>query len=190
MSKSVLIRMATEADAEELLKIYFFYVLNTAVTFEYEPPSVAEYSLRINHILQRYPYIVAVDENRIVGYAYASAFNERAAYDRAAETTIYLKQDCRGRGLGKVLYLALEDILKRQNVLNLNACIAYTSVEDAYLDHTSAAFHRQLGYSKVAHFTKCGYKFGTWYDVIWMEKILKEHPDTPDPFIPITEIQY
>jgi len=71
----------------------------------------------------------------------------------------------------------------------LNACIAYTSGEDAHLDNTSAAFHEYLGYSKAAHFTKCGYKFGTWYDIIWMEKIIGEHPDTPNPVIPITELQ-
>jgi phosphinothricin acetyltransferase len=114
---------------------------------------------------------------------------ERAAYNWAVETTVYLKQDCRGKGLGKKLYLTLEDILKRQNIINLNACIAYTSIEDVHLDNSSIAFHEHLCYSKVAHFTKCGYKFGTWYDMIWMEKMLGEHPDSPDPVIPITEIK-
>jgi phosphinothricin acetyltransferase len=88
-----------------------------------------------------------------------------------------------------MMYLALADILKRQNVINLYACVAYTSVEDAHLDNSSMAFHEHLGYSKVAHFTKCGYKFGKWYDVIWMEKILGAHPDTPVPFIPVSQIQ-
>lgn len=101
-----------------------------------------------------------------------------------------LRQDCRGKGLGKKLYLTLEDILKRQNIINLNACIAYTStIEDVHIDNTNTDFHEHLGYSKVAHFTKCGYKFGTWYDMIWMEKMLGEHPDSPDPVIPITEIE-
>jgi phosphinothricin acetyltransferase len=181
--------MATEADAEEILKIYSPYVTDTAITFEYDIPSVAEFSRRIRNTLQMYPYIVALGEGRIVGYAYASAFKERAAYNWSVETTVYLKQDCRGRGLGKKLYLTLEDLLKRQNIINLNACIAYTSVEDEHLNNTSTAFHEHLGYSKAAYFTKCGYKFGTWYDMIWMEKMLGEHPVTPDPVIPITEIQ-
>lgn len=189
LNTNVSIRMATEADAEEILKIYSPYITNTAITFEYDIPSVAEFSRRIKDTLQMYPYIVAFEEKRMVGYAYASAFKERAAYNWAVETTVYLKQDCRGRGLGKKLYLTLEDILKRQNIINLNACIAYTSVEDVHLDNTSIAFHEHLGYSKVAHFSKCGYKFGTWYDMIWMEKMLGEHPDVPDPVIPITEIQ-
>lgn len=188
MSINVLIRMATEADAEEILQIYAPYVMDTAITFEYDTPSVAEFSRRIRDTLQMYPYLVALEKDCIVGYAYASVFKARAAYNWAVETTVYLKQECRGNGLGKKLYFALEDILKRQNIINLNACIVYTSVEDAHLDNTSTVFHTHLGYTKVAHFTKCGYKFGTWYDMIWMEKMLAEHPDTPDPVIPITEI--
>ncbi|MGF7143955.1 phosphinothricin acetyltransferase [Anaerotaenia torta] len=188
MSTEIQIRMATELDAEELLKVYAPYVTHTAITFEYKIPSIAEFSRRIKNTLQRYPYIVAVEENHIVGYAYASAFKERAAYDWAVETTVYLKQDCRGKGLGKQLYFTLENILQHQNIINLNACIAYSSVGDSHLDNTSVAFHEHLGYSKVAHFTKCGYKFGRWYDMIWMEKMLGEHPDTPDPVIPISNI--
>lgn len=189
MNRNISIRMADEADAEELLKIYAPYVTDTAITFEYDIPSVVEFSQRIRNTLQRYPYIVAVEDNRIVGYAYASAFKERAAYSWAVETTVYLSQDCRGKGLGRKLYLALEDILRRQNIINLNACIAHAADEGAYLNNASSTFHEHLGYAKVAHFTKCGYKFNTWYDMIWMEKIIGEHSDKPDPFIPITEIQ-
>ena len=83
-----------------------------------------------------------------------------------------------------MLYLALEDMLKRQNVLNLNACIAYAAGDDPYLNNTSMAFHQYLGYEKVAHFTKCGYKFGIWYDMIWMEKIIGEHTDDQAPVKP------
>ncbi|MEN6327605.1 MAG: N-acetyltransferase family protein [Syntrophomonas sp.] len=189
MDANVSVKMATEADAEEILKIYSPYVTDTAITFEYDVPSVAEFSRRIEDTLQMYPYIVILEDKRIVGYAYASAFKEREAYKWAVETSVYIKQDYRGKGLGKKLYLTLEDILKHQNIINLNACIAYTSVDDARLDNTSMTFHKHLGYSKVAHFTKCGYKFGTWYDMIWMEKMLREHPSTPDPVIPITEIE-
>ncbi|HWS30123.1 MAG TPA: GNAT family N-acetyltransferase [Clostridia bacterium] len=189
MNTHISIRMAAEEDAEELLEIYSYYVVNTAVTFEYEIPSVAEFSRRIRKTLEKYPYIVALNGGHIVGYAYASAFKERPAYGWAVETSVYLGQDCRGRGVGKKLYAALEDTLKRQNILNLNACIAYTSKEDAHLDNTSVAFHEHLGYSKTAHFTKCGYKFGTWYDMVWMEKHIGAHTNAPEPFIPITKIK-
>jgi phosphinothricin acetyltransferase len=188
MSTNITIRTALESDAEELLEIYTPYVMDTAITFEYEVPSVTEFANRIKNTQKKYPYLVAMEENRIIGYAYASEFKKRAAYDWAVETTIYLRQDCRGKGYGKELYLALEDMLKSQNVLNLNACIAYTSTEDVHLSNTSMVFHQHLGYAKVAHFTKCGYKFGTWYDMIWMEKLIGEHPDMPAPFIPITEL--
>ena len=189
MNTTISIRMVTVEDAEEILSIYAPYVTDTAITFEYDVPSVAEFSWRIRDTLQMYPYIVALEDHRILGYAYASAFKERAAYNWAVETTVYLKQDYRGKGVGKRLYLTLEDILRHQNIINLNACIAYTSGEDIHLDHTSTAFHEYLGYSKVARFTKCGYKFGTWYDMIWMEKMIGEHSAVPVPVIPIAEIQ-
>lgn len=188
MNTSVKIRMATKADAKEILEIYAPYVKDTAISFEYDVPSVEEFAERINNTLKKYPYIVAIDNNQIIGYAYVSAFHERVAYDWAVETTVYLSQDCRGMGVGKKLYLALEEILKRQNILNLNACIAYTSTENEHLTNGSAYFHEHLGYKKVAHFTKCGYKFGNWYDMIWMEKIIGEHSENPKPVISISEL--
>ncbi len=190
MSSDSSIRMATELDTEEILSIYAPYVLDTAITFEYEIPSLEEFSQRIRDTLKSYPYLVALEENRITGYAYASAFHKRAAYQWSAETTVYLKQDCRGKGLGKQLYYELESILKSQNIINVNACIAYVQGEDQHLNNASVAFHERMGYSKVAHFKKCGYKFGTWYDMIWMEKMLREHPDAPEPLLPITKIHY
>jgi Sortase and related acyltransferases len=188
MKPDITIRMAGPADAEEILRIYAPYITDTAITFEYDIPSVAEFTERIKSTLQMYPYLVALEGAHIVGYAYASPFKQRAAYNWAVETTIYLDKACRGKGIGKKLYIALEEILKRQNIINLNACIAFTPFKDAHLDNTSTAFHENLGYTKVAHFTKCGYKFGTWYDMIWLEKILGDHPDLPAPVKPITEI--
>ncbi len=188
MQTDLIIRIATPEDAAELLDIYIPYVIETAITFEYDIPSVSEFADRIRQTLKRYPYLVAIAEGRMIGYAYASPFKGRAAYDWAVETTIYLRQDCQGKGYGKKLYFALEDILKKQNIINLNACIAYASVEDVHLSNTSTLFHEHLGYKQVAHFTKCGYKFSTWYDMIWMEKILGAHPVRPMPVIPITEL--
>lgn len=189
MKSDLFIRMATEMDAEALLKIYAPYVLETAITFEYEVPEVDEFAGRIQKTLKNYPHLVAVEAGNIAGYTYAGSFKERAAYDWAVETTVYLRKDVRGRGIGKKLYLALEEMLKRQNVLNLNACIAYAPNENKYLDNTSEAFHLQLGYKKVAHFTECGYKFDTWYDMIWMEKMLGEHQKNPAPFIPLSKLK-
>ncbi|WP_243124592.1 GNAT family N-acetyltransferase [Clostridium sp. AWRP] len=188
MMINVTMRMATKADAKEILNIYKPYVKNTAISFEYEVPSVEEFTERINNILKKYPYIVAIDNDQIIGYAYASSFKERVAYDWAVETTIYLSQNCRGKGVGKKLYLALEEILKRQNIINLNVCIAYTATDNAYLTNSSTYFHKHLGYRKVGCFSKCGYKFKNWYDMIWMEKIIGEHSANPKPVIPISEL--
>jgi len=189
MKTEITIRMASKADAEEILEIYAPYVKETAISFEYDVPSVEEFRERISNILKKYPYIVAVENNKIIGYAYASSFKDRAAYGWAVETAVYVRQGYRGKGAGKKLYLALEEILKMQNILNLNACIAYTPTTDENLTNASKHFHESLGYKEVAHFTRCGYKFGKWYDIIWMEKIIGEHPAIPKKVIPISELQ-
>ncbi len=182
------IRVATEEDAEELLQIYRPYVEETVITFEYEVPSAEEFRQRITHTLEKYPYLVAEKEGRIVGYAYASAFKERAAYDWAVETTIYLEKGSRKKGIGRNIYNALEDALRMQHILNLNACIGYPEVEDEYLTKNSADFHAHLGYRLVGEFKQCGYKFGRWYNMVWMEKMTGEHGEKPEPVIPFHEV--
>ena len=183
MENGIIIRMAEASDARELLEIYGPYVENTAISFEYEVPSVEEFSRRIEKTLKFYPYLVAETEGIIVGYAYVSPFKEREAYAWAVETTIYIREGWKGRGCGKQLYLALEEMLKKQNIQNLNACIAYTEQEDEHLTNASMKFHQHMGYQLVGTFHKCGYKFGKWYDMIWMEKMLGEHPQKPEPVL-------
>jgi phosphinothricin acetyltransferase len=100
------------------------------------------------------------------------------------ETTIYLKKGSAGKGYGRRLYEALEEVLKKQNILNLNACIAYTDIEDEYLTNQSMRFHEHMGYRLVGTFRQCGYKFGRWYDMIWMEKMIGQHQPDPEPVIP------
>lgn len=173
------IRLASREDAVRLLEIYAPYVEHTAVSFEYEVPSITEFQGRIEKTLTRYPYLVGMTDEKIVGYAYASAFKTREAYNWAVETSIYIDEKEHGKSYGKKLYLALEEILKKQNVLNMNACIAYPNPD-------SIAFHERLGYKTVAHFAKCGYKFHTWYDMIWMEKMLGEHLEDQPTFIPFS----
>ncbi len=171
----ITIRTVTVADAEALLKIYEYYVLNTAITFEYNVPSVTEFQRRIRHTLEKYPYIAAIIHGKIVGYAYAGPFVGRAAYDWSVELSVYVDHNLRKHGVGGKLYRELENILKQMGVLNLYACIGYTEQQDEYLNNNSAEFHTHLGYQTVGKFTKCGYKFDRWYDMIWMEKIIGEH---------------
>ena len=186
----ITIRIAKIEDAEKLLDIYTPYITDTAITFEYTVPSLNEFKERIKNTLKKYPYIVAERNKEIVGYAYAGPFKERAAYDWAVETTIYVKKDCQKSGIGKKLYSALEKALAMQNILNLNACIGYPEVEDEYLTKNSVEFHNHLGYKLVGKFNKCGYKFGRWYDMVWMEKIIGEHKKNQPKVIPFPEIQF
>ena len=182
------ITVAKVEDAEELLQIYAPYVEKTAITFEYEVPTVQEFQRRIETILKKYPYLVAKRGNEIVGYAYASAFHPRKAYEWSVETSIYVKENQRKNGVGKCLYEALEKVLKAQNILNLNACIAYPEVEDSYLTKNSVYFHQHLGYQMVGEFHSCGYKFGNWYNMVWMEKMIGEHHKNPKKVIWFSEL--
>ena len=169
------IRTASVSDAEKLLEIYKPYVEKTAISFEYEVPTVEEFAQRIENTLKKYPYLVALKDGKILGYAYASEFKERAAYDWAVETSIYVLEDSRATGIGKRLYECLEKSLAFQNILNMNACIACTDTEDEHLTNGSIAFHEKMGFLTVGKFHAVGYKFGKWYDMIWMEKHIGEH---------------
>ena len=182
------IRIATPEDAEKLLKIYEYYIKETAITFEYEVPTVSEFRSRIEKVLTRFPYLVAERDGEILGYCYASPFHERAAYQWCVETTIYLKHDLHRMGLGRFLYEELEKRLKAQGILNLNACIGYPDKEDERLTFNSVQFHEKMDYSMVGEFHKCGYKFNRWYNMVWMEKMLGEHPDVPEAPKPFNAI--
>ena len=167
-----IIRSAAPEDAARLLEIYGYYVEQTAISFELETPSLAEFRERIRKTLERYPYLVAEEDGVIVGYAYAGVFKARAAYDHCCELTIYLDRGARRRGLGRMLYTALETELQKRGFRNLYACIGYPVEEDEYLTRNSAEFHAHLGFTEVGYFHRCGYKFGRYYDMIWMEKCL------------------
>ncbi len=188
MKEHVTIRMATPEDAENLLAVYAPYIIETGITFEYDVPTVEAFRARIENTLKKFPYLVAECDGEISGYAYASPLGERAAFSRAAETAIYVKKEAKGRHIGSLLYENLEKLLKKQHITNLCACISYREEEDETITHASPKFHAACGYRKVGHFTKCGYKFGRWYDLIWMEKFIGEHEDRPPEFIPIDKI--
>ncbi len=176
-TEKIEIRTAKEADAGALLAIYAPYVEQTAITFEYEVPTVSEFQARIRHTLEKNPYLVAEKRGRILGYAYVSPFKERAAYDWAVETSIYVDKAVKHSGIGGKLHAALEQVLKKMGILNMEACIGIPEKDDEYLDHNSMNFHAHLGYRLVGTFKKCGYKYDRWYDMIWMEKLIGNHAE-------------
>lgn len=184
----VVIRTASIYDAPELLGIYQYYVLNTAITFETEVPSIAVFKERINNTLKRYPYFVALINNKIVGYCYAGAFVDREAYDYSAEVSVYIHRDFHKRGIGKLFYEKLESTLKMMGINNLYAKISSPVGKDKYLDDNSVRFHEYLGFKTVGQYTKCGYKFNRWYNMVEMEKIIGRHEKNPKKLKKFKEI--
>lgn len=177
------IRFATVKDAAAIREIYAPYVTDTAITFEEEVPSVVEFEKRIARTLQHYPYLVMAEKEgplgreKILGYAYAGSFHPRSAYRYLCETTVYLRHDSIRLKHGSMLYLTLLALLKKQNFVSAEACIALPPAgmsADPYLNAGSAAFHLQKGFRQTAYFRNCGYKFGRWYDMAWYEYKLNE----------------
>lgn len=162
------IRTAKVEDAEKLLDIYSYYVEKTAVTFEYEVPSVEEFQERIRHISAHYPYLVAEEEGKIIGYSYADCLRPRAAFGWDVEMTIYLNHDIRRNGLGRRMYTLMEDILREQGVVNAVSLI--TKPIDEYSDFNSVQFHERMGYKHSGELKDCGYKFNRWYALLYMDK--------------------
>ena len=160
-----MIRLAVEADVPAILAIYAPYVENTTVSFEYDVPCRREFMQRFYSITEQFPWLVWEENGEILGYAYAARPFPRAAYSWDAEPSIYLREDARGRGIGRKLYAALEEILKLQGYQVLYAIITQENTD-------SVAFHEKTGYSMLSHFPRCGYKFGRWLGVYWMEKRL------------------
>lgn len=176
-----MIRSVKTTDIPRILEIYKYYVQNTAITFEYEVPTLEEMQERMKRTTQKYPYLVVEVEGVVMGYAYAGPFVGRAAYDWASELSIYL--DCKmvKSGLGRALYQELEKRLCSMGILNLYACIASPIEEDEYLTKNSVHFHKALGFEVVGEFHKCGYKFDRWYDMVWAEKIIGKHGTNQPP---------
>lgn len=152
------IRPVTTGDAAAVCELYNYYVANTVITFETEAVAQAEMARRIDEITANYPWLVAEDEHGVVGYAYATRWRARAAYDKTAESTIYLRKGAAGSGIGKPLYDALIDALRQRGFHAMVGCITVPNPP-------SIAFHEKCGFVKVAHFPEVGNKFGNWVDV-------------------------
>lgn len=159
------IRLAQVSDGQDLVAIYAPYVEETAITFETQVPTVTEFADRIEKILEKFPYLVAEEEGRILGYAYASTYYPRAAYDWTVELSIYVSQKACGQGIGNLLYSHLEEELVACGFKNFLACISLPNP-------ASLALHKKMGYKQVAHLRKVGYKFGGWHDIVWLQKSL------------------
>ena len=159
------IRFAKMEDLTQILAIYAPYVEETAVSFEYIVPTMEVFAARFQNITAQYPWLVWEEDGEVLGYAYGSAPFERAAFSWCAESSIYLRRDCRGRGIGKKLQLALEALLQMQGYQLLYALVTTDNP-------ASIAFHKALGFTHLAEFPGCGWKLNAWHGLVWLEKRL------------------
>ena len=156
------IRNARPQDAPVIADIYNYHVLNTVVTFEEQPLSETEMGNRITEISKHFPWLVAVESDEVLGYAYASKFRERSAYRFSVETTVYCAEIHQNKGIGTQLYL---ELLKKVRELGLR--VAYGCI--ALPNEPSVKLHENLGFQKVAHLSEVGFKLGKWIDVGYWE---------------------
>ena len=158
-----MIRIALESDIPAMLAIYAPFVEKTTVSFEYDVPTEEVFLQRFRAITAQFPWLVWEEDGRVLGYAYAAKPFERAGYSWCAEPSIYLREEARGRDVGRKLYAVLEAILDRQGY-----CVLYSLITSE--NKGSLAFHEKVGYRFCAELPGCGYKFGRNLSITWMEK--------------------
>lgn len=177
----MMIRLAKVSDAEQILDIYAPFVKNTVISFEMTVPSKEEMEKRIEHLSENNPWLVLEEANEILGYAYASKHHERPAYRWSVDVSIYVRENCQGKGIGKTLYTSLFTILKYQGYCNAYAGICLPNEK-------SIGIHEYFGFKKIAHYNKVGYKFGEWHDTGWWQLFLQEHAQEPREPLSIRDI--
>lgn len=168
------IRLATAADAEGILAIYAPYIENTSFTFETETPSVPAFAERIENYLQNWPWLVCEVNGVLAGYAYASRYRERVAYQWSVECSVYVHDDFQRTGVAGALYAALFEILKKQGYRNVYAVINLPNDKSVY-------FHENCGFQFFATYEQVGYKLGKWKNVGWWRLTLNNFDDEPEP---------
>lgn len=173
MATNKKIRLATEADAASILEIYTPFITDTVITFEYEVPTIKVFSKRIFNIQKKYPWLVCEINNKIIAYAYASQFAERAAFDWSVEFSIYIDSKYHGMKIGKALYFSLFELLKLQGYYNVYAKITYPNIK-------SEGLHKSLGFKPVGIYRNIAFKFDSWRDLICYELKLMDYPKAPE----------
>ena len=176
------IRFAAPEDSRELLRIYARYIA-TPITFEYALPTEQEFADRIRAISECYPYILCEENGKITGYAYACGYRTREAYQWDAEASVYIDQGFTSRGLGKMLYRILIELLRLQGVKTLYGGVVTPNIK-------SEALHKSLGFQIIGTARNTGYKNGKWHDVAWFEKQISEYAPSPRPIVPISRLPH
>jgi L-amino acid N-acyltransferase YncA len=167
-----MIRLAEERDAEAIQRIYTPFVLQTAISFEFEPPSVDDMRSRLAATLARLPWLVCERRENVIGYAYASQHRARAAYGWSVDVTIYIHEGFRRHGVGRALYTSLLAALRLQGFYN-----AYAGV--TLPNPGSVGLHEAMGFQPVGIYRDVGYKLGRWHDVGWWQLALRDRSAAP-----------
>jgi L-amino acid N-acyltransferase YncA len=166
------LRLATPADAAGILQIYAPYIENTSFTFETEVPSENAFAERISSYLVNWPWLVMEQNGIIAGYAYASRYRERVAYQWSVECSVYVHDDFQQKGIAGQLYQTLFHFLRKQGFRNVYAVINLPNEK-------SVAFHEKTGFTYFATYEQVGYKLGKWKNVGWWRLILNDFGDEP-----------
>lgn len=176
-----MIRLANPTDAVAMLAIYAPYIRNTSLTFETGVPAVADFANRIRLYMENWPWLLYEKDGQVVGFAYASRYRERDAYQWSVECSVYVHDDHLRSGIGRALYEALFFILKAQGFTNVYAVINLPN-------DRSVAFHEKMGFKYFATYEKVGYKLGKWKDVGWWQLQLNEYAEAPAIPIKFSEL--
>lgn len=182
MENQIIIRPIEISDSEKVLEIYRPYIENTNITFEYTVPELEEWKQRIEMVSQQFPWLVAELDDEILGYAYASKHRDRIAYSWCCEASVYLSDKAQGKGLAKILYQKLFEILKLQGYINVYAILTSPNPK-------SEKFHENFGFNDVGRFYKAGFKFDEWHNTRWMQLHLSKHEIPPNVLISFEEIK-
>ena len=177
MDGAIRIRQAQARDAAMIAAVYAPYVRDTIISFEVEPPTAEEMGRRIAVIVARHPWLVAEQGGGILGYAYAGEHRSRAAYRWDVDVAVYLAAQAQRRGIGRRLYLALFEVLRRQAYVNAYAGISLPNA-------ASVGLHEALGFAPVGVYRKVGYKRNAWHDVGWWALNLLPPPAPPAEPVP------
>jgi L-amino acid N-acyltransferase YncA len=168
----MLIRPIDITDTEAVLNIYQPYIEKTPITFETTVPPAGEFAKRIKTNTEKYPWLVAEDEGRVIGYAYASKHRDREAYQWCVESSVYVLEEYHHTGIAKELYSKLFDVLKESGFVNIYAGITLPNPK-------SYSFHSKMGFEPIGVYKNIGYKLGKWHDVAWLVKTINPHNDDP-----------
>jgi L-amino acid N-acyltransferase YncA len=180
---AIAVRVAEpELDATAVAAIYRPLVEGTVISFEERAPEAVEMAERMRSVLNRFPWLVAEEDGKVVGYAYAGPHRERAGYRWSVDISAYVAEGSRGRGVGRRLYADLLAYLRRQGVVNVYAGVALPNP-------ASAALHESIGMHLIAVYERVGFKFGEWHDVAWYGLRLAEPDGAPAEPILLGELR-